>query len=401
MISVSKERLTTLLQLSREQENLRAEYCKTFIKTYFKAHGLQEPNYTNLTDYLKFFVYYFYNEDLTYMRDFDFAITNKRRDEIFDNLLRDKTTQYIAQDIALQELAYDFHKNVQNRNFSYARGNLSEAMRYIGMKNVLSNFTVNGQKIDIKATYSGQFKEHAKYDILISLPPLLTESGNKFSAQIPIENKTSLLNFHFGTISANAIGSGKDKAYNDFLLQIQDIYNEYTQGLTTPRDIIKEIRKSKDDLLGSLAEEYIWWKLNDNFPVFVSHKRTTEIDEKKWYELQLSKIEGKCLLCSEVIQGFLQGKGTIDKKETGIGEKLYEYLIGFQEKEVSYTQDTVNKYRYIQQSKLGEITKDSFGLPEIKTIGHKEARANLFLDSSRRIAWSSNFKISLWYGKPQ
>lgn len=401
MIKVSQERLNTLLQLSQERENSRAEYCKTFLKSYFKSHGLQEPNYPNLTDYLKIFVSYFYNEDLTYMARFNFAITNEQRDKIFDDLLKDKTTQYIAQDIGLQELAYEFHKNVRNGNFKYAKGNLSEAMRYIGMKNALSNFAVNGQKIDIKSTYSGQFQEHAKYDILISLPPLLTETGKKFPTQIPIENKSSLLNFHVGTISANAIGSGKDKAYNDFLFKIQNIYNKYTQGLTTPQEIIKAIRKSKDQLLGELAEEYLWWKLNDNFPVFVTHRRSTEIGKKKWYELQFSKIEGNCLLCSEVIQGFLKGMGTIDSKETNIGKSLYEYLVGFQEKEISYIEDPRHKHRYIQQSKLGAITKDKFGFPEIKTTGHTAARTNLFLDASRRIAWSSDFRLSIWYGKPQ
>lgn len=391
----AREKLEALLDNARKTENNRGEYLKNFFNQNAQKYGITVPHLKDNALYIKYFVGFFYQEDKTLMTQFDLSL-NAQKNKIFDTLLQEQDTFQLAKDFGLQKLEIDFHKNLRNKDIQFARGNLSEAIRYVGTKKALEH--IPGVKVVNSSEQS--FANSIQYDILIDLPEIPHDEVTPAKTQIPLEVKTSLLNFHLGTVSANAIGSNKDLAYESFMKEIQSIYNDYTSGLASGQSVITQIKKAKENLLFDLSIAFICWKLQQQFPVFVTHERHTEVNRKRWYQLQLSKTISTCLLCSEVIEGILSGKMNADDK-TDIGRQLYEFIAGYEEAYTFFTPSD-KPYRYEEQTMKAPPLFNKQGEPIQSTINKRAINQDVLLDTIKRPKyWSSDFKISLWYGKPQ
>ena len=264
---------------------------------------------------------------------------------------------------------------------NYARGNQDEIRTFVGLYEMINDL-YKDQNITIKDSAPKDFGGSVRYDIQITIPDRVIDEKTLPGFSINVENKTgvtskpSTSSFHFGTVSSGAIAGG-NRAYEEFLDQIQKISREYLEGLhASPKE---KIQAAKNKYLRVLVVEYIKWKLDDNWPVFTSGEG------------------GETILCSQVVQAMISGdKLSFDRKNTeDVGQEVLSYVGSEQVKSTSIAYDKDAKIFRTTEVFLGDLFAagdSSFSLAPIADKVVKETLAN------DKIRVSPRFKISLWYG---
>lgn len=288
------------------------------------------------------------------------------------------------------------YKQGNKINKAYAWGNYDEIQSFYNFKHMLET-KFAGSGASIKDTSPKNFGDSIHYDMQITFPQSKIHSKGidqiipGFS--INIENKTGVTTdaltskFHFGTVSSSAI-TGGTFAYKEFLALIQDISYRYLTGATFG-DAIKEIRRAKYTFMKDLAIQYIQWKLDNYWPVFVSSGKNGIV------------------LCSEVVQAMIKKDMlSFDNGTEDPGDQLLKVYPqhSYRTEEIIYDPETET---YSAQTKYNYNYwgYESYGASPVN-LRQDDIRGNIeqskIEKAVKKVMNKSkimpDFKLSLWYG---
>lgn len=299
-------KLEQLYSAARIQEQAWNDQCKQIL-------NLIDPNvYGTLNAvghgaYIKLFYTYFYQPS---QRVSSGAVAEgniyQQAEHILDTLNLDSTIfTNIGKQIGAQALIEYLDENLNKGSFHFARGNYGELRVLEGLynsaKQVLKNKANNHIKaIALKDTDDRKFGESIKYDILLTVKPEAATKINTLS--IPIEVKSGRRgidqnfrhsNFYLGTVSDTAFDMNKKTGiYQQLIESLQDAFLYFldsNQISTTKIDSVIQ------QMMIETAIQYIYWRLQNNFPIFVSDK--------------IKNGQPYINLSSEIIRGFLEDPG--------------------------------------------------------------------------------------------
>ena len=308
----------------------------------------------------------------------------------------------------LKNLSQAKEYKTSDEHYRYFLGNLDEMKSFYNLKTMLEKKFPNSGAT-ITDTAPKQFKDSVRYDIKITFPDTVrqledtTEFISGFS--VNLENKLGVTNsaktssFHFGTVSSDAIGGGT-LTYTAFLNSIRQISIDYLTGVTFG-DAVERVARAKSEFMRKVAVQFIKWKLQNNWPVFVSSGA------------------GNIVLCSEIVQAMIDGDMMkFDKSTEDPGDTIVKYFLKrtYKETNTIYDEET-GEYQNVTSKGVNWRPSGMFGseqqMPFVKRRDGKVSTDSI-RDVDRQMAkaavdkvlnWSSTegisprFKMSLWYGK--
>lgn len=309
----------------------------------------------------------------------------------------------------LKNLSQAKEYKTSDEYYRYFLGNLDEMKSFYNLKTMLEKKFPNSGAT-ITDTAPKQFKDSVRYDIKITFPDTVRqlEDATEFISgfSVNLENKLGITNsaktssFHFGTVSSDAIGGGS-LTYTTFLNAIRQISIDYLTGATFG-DEVKEIAKAKSEFMRKLAIQFIRWKLQNNWPVFVSSGA------------------GNIVLCSEVLKIMINNKiMKFDKGTEDPGDTIVKYFLKRTYKETNTIYDEESgEYQNVtskgfnfwssggmfgdeQQMQLFKRKDGKVSIDSIRDVDREMAKAAVdkVLNWSSTAGISPRFKMSLWYGK--
>ncbi len=289
-----------------------------------------------------------------------------------------------------------YKKEGKNKYKAYAWGNYDEIQSFYNFKHMLET-KFAGSGATIKDTSPKHFEDSVHYDMQITFPQ--SKIRNKGIDQIipgfsiNIENKTGVTTdalsskFHFGTVSSSAIVGGTF-AYQDFLKLIQDISYRYLTGATYG-DAIKEIRRAKYTFMKDIAIQYIQWKLDNYWPVFVSSGKNGIV------------------LCSEIVQAMIKHDMlSFDGGTEDPGDQLLEVYRAhnYRVEEVIYDPEAKTYHSQTQHhyDPWGYMSYGSSPVNLRKDAIRGNAKEGAIEKAIKKVMNKNkimpDFKLSLWYG---
>lgn len=258
----------------------------------------------------------------------------------------------LAADKGFQAVLEEFKKNdklkVSDSIYgAYAAGNKEEANTFAQIIKNLMKKDLLGKGIKISDTSPHEFKNSILYDIEMSIDDF------PFNMEVKTGINDDYLRSHFkyGTFSSTALKGGykNDDTYKTLLPIIgvvaKDLVNAIVKGGVTDKVI--------NDFAIRSALEYIKWRMQEgHFPIFVRNKQINT--------------------CSEIINGFLQGKGSVVQDE---------FRINLNDTKSVISQYSTSPYIDFMDGKIKEIQHEALK----EALKNKKSKLH--------------FKSTVWYGK--
>lgn len=365
-IKLTREQLTTLhklYNLAITEENSLNNQCKKLLNNpeIDTTHGAYIRQFFNQvfqpTNYDSEKVYNNYIE--TYAEELKKSL----------ELNKDELLAYGIEPL-LEDLHSVFDKN-SKRN-TKARGYYSELRMFEGLFNGLkSKF---GDSAVITDTAPKDREGAIRYDINIMI-----NKPDETLLDLNIENKTGITepftasSFDLGTFSSTGFSfKNSQKVYDSLIESLQKDFHKF---LETANKETTEIDKWVKEQLVDWSIQYIYWRLNNNFPIFTSDRKG-----------------GKLNLSSEIIKGFATNPG-------GHVEYVLNDILKFVNLSATYSYNSWRqKARYVFDKNSPEVSileeyikdKDGWNWIEQDKFNGKKIWENTKI--------SPSFKATVWYG---